>query len=568
MDKNKHSYFKDEIQHVLILNAVIPVILLVMMGLLSFVYIYKVALIDQNRSDFEKISYEIEETIEKYRGLLNRLEKEATIQNQQISVTSRTEIFEDVYAVNNDVQSKANFYYFDTEINALISSTAQIPYYIDGITYKNWGVFRFLNEHPNDMVIKLENDSDIDIMQMLLGKTVIKNGEIIGYLLLVIDSRQFHDLMHESESQVVVTDSFDYAYMSSNEQFISRTKKFVHPDRSGILKTHNSQRYYLTSNSIYKGQIKIYTITPLQNQIDIFLGYGILLLLIFILMVLAIRINSRRIAEQKTHKLYKLLSILKKAENGDWEDYPKSQNDEDEFDAIGQVYQNMMDSLKLQVEKNNEMNQLIIDAQRKHLEAQFNPHFLMNTLENIRFMCRIDPESASKMSFYLSTLLRYSIDSSNNENSLKEDLYYINNYLSILKLRFNQRFNYSIDMEPGLEEQIIPKLVLQPLIENAVKYGFEGKNDLNVAIHIYHYNNLLIIECGDDGCGINIERLQEIQKILEGKTNGSKHKGLYNIHRRIRIQYGDGYGIEVDSKISQGTKIAIYLPWKNVQKES
>lgn len=233
---------------------------------------------------------------------------------------------------------------------------------------------------------------------------------------------------------------------------------------------------------------------------------------------------------------------------------------ENEFRIIADAYNETIASLKTQMENNRKMTELVAMAQNKQLESQFNPHFLYNTLENIRYMCRLEPATAERMVFSLSNLLRYSLDGSKDQVTLKEDLEHLENYMTILKRRFGSRLEYQIEVEPEAMDCRIPKLVLQPMIENAVKYGFGSQLNLKVELKAYIYQGNLIMICRDDGVGISQENLSELNAVLEQKENTSRHSGLYNIHRRIAILYGRPYGVEIRSTEGHGTTLVVTLP--------
>ncbi len=164
------------------------------------------------------------------------------------------------------------------------------------------------------------------------------------------------------------------------------------------------------------------------------------------------------------------------------------------------------------------------------------------------------------MVFSLSNLLRYSLDGSKDQVTLKEDLEHLENYMTILKRRFGSRLEYQIEVEPEAMDCRIPKLVLQPMIENAVKYGFGSQLNLKVELKAYIYQGNLIMICRDDGVGISQENLSELNAVLEQKENTSRHSGLYNIHRRIAILYGRPYGVEIRSTEGHGTTLVVTLP--------
>lgn len=117
-----------------------------------------------------------------------------------------------------------------------------------------------------------------------------------------------------------------------------------------------------------------------------------------------------------------------------------------------------------------------------------------------------------------------------------------------------------MDIEPQALECRIPKLVLQPMIENAVKYGFGSQLNLKVELKAYIHEGKLVMICRDDGVGIPQAALSELSAMLEQKENTSRHSGLYNIHRRIDILYGRPYGVEIRSTEGHGTMLVVTLP--------
>ena len=121
-------------------------------------------------------------------------------------------------------------------------------------------------------------------------------------------------------------------------------------------------------------------------------------------------------------------------------------------------------------------------------------------------------------------------------------------------------YGRKLHVEPEAMDCRIPKLVLQPMIENAVKYGFGSQLNLKVELKAYIYQENLIMICRDDGVGISQENLSELNAVLEQKENTSRHSGLYNIHRRIAILYGRPYGVEIRSTEGHGTTLVVTLP--------
>ncbi|MEG1520235.1 MAG: histidine kinase, partial [Clostridia bacterium] len=206
------------------------------------------------------------------------------------------------------------------------------------------------------------------------------------------------------------------------------------------------------------------------------------------------------------------------------------------------------------IEINNQKTKQNFLSEIKQLEMQLNPHFLFNTLENIRYSISFDPEGAKSMVVNLSEILRYSINGIQ-EITFGEDV----EYLKIIKARFKNNFEYKFDISEKANNIIIPKLILQPLIENSVKYGYGEKEVLSISIKAKVVDDELKIEIADNGVGIEKDKLEEINDMLQKKTNNSEHIGLYNVNRRLQLLYGEKYGLKIFSKTGFGTTIKLVM---------
>ena len=195
------------------------------------------------------------------------------------------------------------------------------------------------------------------------------------------------------------------------------------------------------------------------------------------------------------------------------------------------------------------------------LESQFNPHFLFNTLESIRYMIKFGPGEAEKMLVSLSRMLRYSIQNGKDVVTVKEEMDFISRYLQVMLYRYGDRLRYSIDLEEGSRGASIPRMTLQPIVENSIKYGFgEDRDCLEIRISTRIQKGVLSVIIADDGVGIRPELLEELKANLDQGQNQTDHIGIYNVHKRIRLVYGSRYGVGIDSKIEEGTVVTLRVP--------
>lgn len=199
----------------------------------------------------------------------------------------------------------------------------------------------------------------------------------------------------------------------------------------------------------------------------------------------------------------------------------------------------------------------------KMLSAQINPHYLYNTLETIRMkaltMGNRDVADAIKL---LGKTLHYVLENTGTAmTTLRRELDHVENYLAVQKLRFGDRINYSLQLQPGLEERPILPLLLQPVVENAVVHGLEtveGSGRLSIAV--WEDPTGLHIDVRDNGVGMTAEQVRSIMDGLDVPQMPRSSIALYNIHQRIRLRYGGDYGIRVESTVGQGTCVGLHLP--------
>ena len=143
----------------------------------------------------------------------------------------------------------------------------------------------------------------------------------------------------------------------------------------------------------------------------------------------------------------------------------------------------------------------------------------------------------------------------------KEEFDFVKRYIEIMKVRFGERLEFNDNISDEVKDVSVPKMIVQPIVENAVKYGFgEDVEVLRVEISAYIENEKLYIIVKDDGVGIEEDLLKDLVFNLNEKYNRSDHIGLYNVHKRIELLYGIEYGLEINSEAGKGTEVVLVLP--------
>jgi two-component system sensor histidine kinase YesM len=205
-------------------------------------------------------------------------------------------------------------------------------------------------------------------------------------------------------------------------------------------------------------------------------------------------------------------------------------------------------------------------AELKALQAQINPHFLFNTLESIRFNAleHQDPDTA-KMIHLLGNLFRRSIQSSDLFAELRQEIDYAGSFMELQKLRYADAFEFETDVPPKLLGLGVPRFILQPLVENAIKHGQKGISSGGIISVTAREEpeGTLRITVADNGRGMDEETVRQVlERLDQPETEGEDHYsiGLSNVHQRIRILFGELYGLTIESRPGDGTAVSILMP--------
>lgn len=243
----------------------------------------------------------------------------------------------------------------------------------------------------------------------------------------------------------------------------------------------------------------------------------------------------------------------------------------DEISELGIQINNMVCALEKLNKENTSRQLLVKNAEIKSLQNQINAHFMYNVLETIKMMAEIKEDyEISDAITSLGEMFRYSMQWSSGMVVLREEISYIRKYLNLLNLRFEYEIFLSLSIPEELMNLRIPKMSLQPIVENSVYHGIEDMaEDTYIYIKAFRENEIINIEVSDAGIGMTDEKLNEIRERLSSAqevNDESEHgRALYNVQQRIKMYFGSEYGLEIFSKEGVFTKVLIKIP---AEKES
>lgn len=293
-------------------------------------------------------------------------------------------------------------------------------------------------------------------------------------------------------------------------------------------------------------------------------------MLVFIIL-LAFFIN--RIVEHLLKQFYEILKSIRKVQKGDL-DVVIENCGKDEMGELGTQINKMLERIKELMQDNLNREMLAKNSEIRALQNQINAHFIYNVLESIKMMAEIDEEYAiSDAVTSLGKLLRYSMKWVSGNVLVEQELEYIKNYMALINLRFDYEIYLSLNLPELVLKQEIPKMSLQPIVENAIYHGIEQMaEDTNIYIKGLLEGNDCVIEITDAGKGMSEEEVEKLKLKIAGKidSNGGSGNGigLKNVQDRIHIAFGERYGIEIASKLGCYTKIMVRIPITHAQMEA
>lgn len=267
-------------------------------------------------------------------------------------------------------------------------------------------------------------------------------------------------------------------------------------------------------------------------------------------------------------RFYQILASIRKVQAGNL-DIRMEAGGTDEMGELARQINKMLDRIRQLTDDNLKRELLVKNSEIRALQNQINAHFIYNVLESIKMMAEIDEEYAiSDAITSLGKLLRYSMKWVSGNVLVEEELEYIKNYLALINLRVDYEIYLSLNIPDIIKKQEIPKMSLQPIVENAIYHGIEQMaEDTNIYIKGLFDGNDCIIEITDAGKGMTEEELAALRKKIAGemeKGDGSGHGiGLKNVQDRLHISFGEGYGLQIASMLGCYTKVMVRIPLKN-----
>lgn len=407
-------------------------------------------------------------------------------------------------------------------------------------------------------------------------------GDHAGYMTIALDVRSFNREIEKfprlAGTDFYLFDSANLVFSNSrqDEHLIRQiSDPLFHKDQEQtVLETEQGTRYIVQSHTLPEIGGKIVSATPISLltkdleplKTKSYLLLGLMLLLITIpysiLMMNILKPLSRLMTFMKQLKTGSLNVLHSKVK---LEGYAEIEMISDEFNTMLRRINNLTGRL---VDTRTELYQTELEKQRvqyAYLQSQINPHFLSNTLDTIKGIAIAQGSRETyEMAGALSRMLRYSIKGGD-VVTLGEELQIVNAYIKIHQLRFSGRFIYEENCPAELMNLHVPKMIIQPVVENALTHGLEtfasgGIVSINVRLN---ETGDLVVTVTDNGVGMDAARLEQLSALLDASRKDHMqhdHIGVANVHNRIHVKYGDPYGLSISSRLGAGTRVTLTFP--------
>lgn len=466
-----------------------------------------------------------------------------------------------LFAITEGKRELATYYVFDASGECVLT-TAQIETEIKRPTY--WGILKVATAHPDDVIVK--NDSySISESDAAIGiaKAVVKEDECIGYIMAEVSADDLDAMLnnlYSSDSEIVVLDEFWEEVYSSESARKDSLVKLLHARRFAgetIKQSEDGFMFFIDEMPerglfIVLGKQSIFTESLTKTMMLVIISLAALAL---VLCFFVARILSRFLMSP----LEKMTEAMEKVRLGDLTVQMNSTRS-DEFGQLSRDFDDMTKALKVYVDMRSKQQQELSDSNIAMMQAQLNPHFLYNTLDTIKWVAKANhvPELAT-LSSSLAKILRASI-SADIFVTLADEMELIQNYIEIQKIRFSESFSFDAEVPMELEDAIIPKLILQPMVENAIVHGLKDRDGGHIFLNAYERDNRLTVDIEDDGRGMSEGMLTVLNNRDRDKLKG--HIGFYNVDTIIRLHYGLNYGLHAENLKDGGVRITMELPLK------
>lgn len=552
--------FKRELLASFLIVALLPLVLCCAF----LIQLFKAKLAsDYQKQDMEQaatIDQRMTELFGDFENVAEQIGSDVAIQESMAGNGSRNAVYSRLYEATAGIREMAQFDLYSREGICQYSTGTgtvhtQMPVY--------WGIMKVAAAHPDELIIRREKEylGESDIL--LRAARVIRDAQedILGYVVVSMREEHFEDVLkgtYSSQDGVCILNSFwetVYSTEAAAREDIGAVLRKRMMDGEDILEPFHNNRIYVSELG-ETGLISVFLRPEIFTADTTRSMYSVLLIMTAASLLLCV-VVAARMSNHLSWPIRVLNRAMQELQGGNLDTRINSRR-LDEFGELSDSFNIMAKELKRYMERQVSQQKELNDVQIAMMQAQLNPHFLYNTLDTMKWVAKANyiPEIAT-LAAKLAKILRTSI-SRDQMITLQEELELVESYAEIQRIRFNGKFRFEYVLPEELRACIIPKLIVQPIVENSVIHGLAECEEGTIQVAASDRDGILTIEVTDDGCGISTEVLERLNSREREKLAG--HIGFYNVDTIIRLHYGEEYGLRVDRPECGGTRVMIAIP--------
>lgn len=542
------------------LVALVPLLLSTMLTVRVFTVSMNRQTAQEGRAQLEEITNRLNQFFAGCEAACEALTKDGSASRVMIDNTTldnQRDLYLSLYQAVQELYGDASFSLYD--VGGKLRFTTDNSAYASDLSI-HWGLLRKA-AHSNSIVYYGTDPYLYPSSPFLVQAACSLNrpgGAKTGYVVLNFTHKSFSHLLDDYHSGddilLLLDDHQNPIYCSKPELDLTAVQSTYQEILYGTGESEEFQYMWTRepSSGYYVLLLKNAPVSP--SSIHTMQSISLLLALFGMVLCLIISLQLSRSISLPVSRLDKAMAKVK---DGDLSIRIHT-NQQDELGRLTERFNQMTCDLQKYLDDTVQKQKDLNETRLILYQSQLNPHFLYNTLDSIKWTAKIGqlPEIAT-MAENLAMILRRSI-SSKPFITLEQELETLNSYIHIQKIRFSGRFLYELEIPDQLGQCLIPKMILQPLVENAIIHGLEGSDCGYICIYASQNESDLHISVTDDGCGMNEEILTWLNSREPEKRNG--HLGLYNIIQILKLYYGQKYGLKASLSPEGGTIVTVILP--------
>lgn len=407
--------------------------------------------------------------------------------------------------------------------------------------------------------LKIEKDTPKYIRKITKPIKSIDSMYTIAYIDIYFDLNSLNNIVENSnfKGNLMIFDENNNVIFNSDKNTSASEINYIkdHLDKSNeqkfpmVMIKRDVQNDYKYGTMITQEKLGVYKIKSRITYIS--LGF-----IVMILIVTYFAIN------QYSSKLRNMMKNIEKLKQGKLDTRFNIKQEVDELDMIAISIDEMSESLQYNINKNYIAEVKQKQAEINALQSQIKPHFLYNTLEVIRMSALSSKnKEVAQMIYNLASMFRYSTYNNGSLVSIRDEIKHSKMYLSLCSTRYKGMLDYSIHVDDKYLDYLVPKFTIQPILENAINHGLrKGFYDNYIKVTIKEIDEGIEISIKDNGNGMSEEAIRKIKDGLEKNIQKPNSIGLMNINNRLKLNFGEQYGIYINSRINEGTTVSIKIP--------